>query len=174
VNPSYDQLLAEAGSIYRESTDWVEFFRAVFGADGLIQRSFPEVKSRRSFENSPQYQKMQAMLAELRRQPPSANAPRNAEQVVTLRLPQSVHRTLRLEADERHTSLNKLCISKLLQSIDDSLVPTDIPLKEEPVIRPNGVSPQPGRGRPALAASFNEPVTGQKPRTSRRVGGTRQ
>ena len=45
--------------------------------------------------------------------------------VVTVRLPKSLHESLRVEAFEHHTSMNKLCISKLLQIIDDELVPAD-------------------------------------------------
>ena len=44
-------------------------------------------------------------------------------QVITVRLPKSLHEALRVEADEHHTSMNKLCISKLLQFIDHERVP---------------------------------------------------
>jgi hypothetical protein len=49
--------------------------------------------------------------------------------VLTIRLPVCVHESLRLEAHNQHTSMNQLCISKLLQSIDSDLVPSDIPSK---------------------------------------------
>ena len=35
-----------------------------------------------------------------------------------------MHEALRIEAYEHHTSMNKLCISKLLQFIDTENVPT--------------------------------------------------
>ena len=41
------------------------------------------------------------------------------------RLPKSLHESLRHEAHERKTSMNQLCISKLLQIIDEKLVPND-------------------------------------------------
>ena len=34
---------------------------------------------------------------------------------------------LRAEAHDRRTSMNQLCISKLLQMIDEQLVPADVP-----------------------------------------------
>ena len=35
--------------------------------------------------------------------------------VITLRLPESLHESLKAEAADHNTSMNKLCISKLLQ-----------------------------------------------------------
>ena len=40
-----------------------------------------------------------------------------------MRIPQSMHEALRIEAYEYRTSMNKLCISKLLQFIDTEHVP---------------------------------------------------
>ena len=39
-----------------------------------------------------------------------------------MRLPKSLHETLQEEAFEHRTSMNKLCISKLLQFIDSDKV----------------------------------------------------
>jgi predicted HicB family RNase H-like nuclease len=44
--------------------------------------------------------------------------------VITVRLPLSLHEALGEEAHEHRTSVNKLCISKLLQFIDHDFVPT--------------------------------------------------
>jgi len=46
-------------------------------------------------------------------------------EVITIRIPQSLHAALRVEAHEHHTSMNKLCISKLLQFIDTEMVPSE-------------------------------------------------
>jgi len=40
-------------------------------------------------------------------------------------LPKSMHEALKDEAKQHGTSMNKLCISKLLQVVDDELVPTE-------------------------------------------------
>ena len=45
--------------------------------------------------------------------------------VITVRLPKSLHEALRVEAHEHRTSMNKLCISKLLQFIDGQQVPAE-------------------------------------------------
>lgn len=48
---------------------------------------------------------------QLAKQKPEATA------VITVRLPVSVHAALKSEAHRHETSLNKLCISKLLQPL---------------------------------------------------------
>ena len=45
--------------------------------------------------------------------------------VITVRMPKSLHEALRAEAHEHQTSMNKLCISKLLQFIDNEFVPDE-------------------------------------------------
>ena len=49
--------------------------------------------------------------------------PSEPPQVITIRLPRCLHDALRVEAHEHRTSMNKLCISKLLQLIDAEMVP---------------------------------------------------
>ena len=46
--------------------------------------------------------------------------------MITVRLPKSLHEALRAEAHEHRTSMNKLCISKLLQFIDNEKVPAEL------------------------------------------------
>ncbi|MGE3244133.1 MAG: hypothetical protein AB7I57_23920, partial [Pirellulales bacterium] len=45
--------------------------------------------------------------------------------VITVRLPKSMHEYLRTEAHDLRTSMNKLCISKLLQVIEQDLIPAE-------------------------------------------------
>ena len=51
--------------------------------------------------------------------------------VITVRIPQCLHDALRIEAFEHRTSMNKLCISKLLQFVDADNVPTAISEKKQ-------------------------------------------
>jgi predicted HicB family RNase H-like nuclease len=51
--------------------------------------------------------------------------PDEPTRVITVRLPKCLHEALRAEAHEHRTSMNKLCISKLLQFIDEGMVPAD-------------------------------------------------
>jgi predicted HicB family RNase H-like nuclease len=63
------------------------------------------------------------MLTRLRAQgvPPSDST--EPIQMITVRLPKSIHDALLKEAARYGTSMNKLCISKLLQVIEQRFVP---------------------------------------------------
>jgi hypothetical protein len=106
--------------------DWVDFYREVFGLHGIIRRSFPKPKELAKFERSKAFKELQWMLDLLRRQGPVARKPDEPTQVLTVRIPKSMHDSLRVEAHEKLTTLNKLCISKLLQTIDGEKIPTGL------------------------------------------------
>ena len=46
-------------------------------------------------------------------------ASREAQRVVTVRMPRSLHESLKAEAEDMRVSINSLCISKLLKMLDD-------------------------------------------------------
>jgi hypothetical protein len=55
--------------------------------------------------------------------PPVEETPREPTRVITVRLPKSLHESLKIEAHARNTSLNQLCIAKLnLDLIGDNNV----------------------------------------------------
>jgi len=87
----------------------------------------PSLAARRSraFEQTEAYQDILHLLTKLREQGPLAVDAEEPTRVITVRLPKSLHETLRAEAHEHRTSMNKLCISKLLQFIDNDKVPTE-------------------------------------------------
>ena len=115
-----------ATDLFRQKPDWVTFFREVLGIDGIARRLFPSPEQMSELERSDEYLEIQQMLASLRVQstpPPEETA--EPTRVITVRLPKSLHESLRTEAHERRTSMNKLCISKLLQMVDNQLVPVE-------------------------------------------------
>lgn len=103
---------------------WIDFFREVLGVGGIVRAMYPTPEAMAEFEATETYDAIQQMLAELREKPLS---PEQAEpiRVVTVRMPKSVHDLLRREAHDYRTSMNKLCISKLLQYIDTQFVPDE-------------------------------------------------
>ena len=115
-----------AKSLFEQNPDWVTFFREVLGLNGVVRKMF-SAEAMICFEQSEEFEKIQHMLAKLRE---SSQANQNTAtfeptRVITVRLPKSLHESLRAEAHEKRTSMNKLCISKLLQFIDNDLVPTE-------------------------------------------------
>jgi predicted HicB family RNase H-like nuclease len=59
------------------------------------------------------------MLDDLRRRQQEAGE-RESLRVVTVRMPRSLHETLKSEARQLHVSINSLCISKLIKLLDES------------------------------------------------------
>jgi predicted HicB family RNase H-like nuclease len=114
-----------AETAYRESPDWVSFYREVLGLRGLVRRSFPTREALAQFEQTEAYQEIQHKLAKLRERGPLPTDPEEPTRVITVRMPKSMHEALRVEAHEHHTSMNKLCISKLLQFIDNEMIPAE-------------------------------------------------
>ena len=115
-----------ASELFNQEPDWVTFFREVLGVDGIVRKMFLSVDEMASFEASPEYLEIQQMLAKLREKSTGEDAGREPTRVITVRMPKSLHESLRQEAHSRRTSMNKLCISKLLQVIGDELIPADM------------------------------------------------
>lgn len=115
-----------ASSLYSTSPDWVSFYREILGMHGIVRRCFPTLEAMKEFEETEAYEEIQRLLTKLREKGPLEANDAEPTRVITVRLPKSLHETLRVEAHEHQTSMNKLCISKLLQMIDNAFVPAEI------------------------------------------------
>jgi len=111
-----------ANEMFHQQPDWITFFREVLGVDGLLRKLFTNPEELAAFEKTEEYNEIQLMLAKLRERSGSAADGREPTRVITVRLPKSLHESLRAEAHDRKTSMNQLCISKLLQVIDAELI----------------------------------------------------
>lgn len=126
----FQEVFQVASHSFQKTPDWVTFFREIMGVNGLIRRSFPSTESMAAFEKSEEYSTIQQMLVKLRGQkntPITTEDGKEETRVITVRLPESLHESLRIEAHEHHTSMNKLCISKLLQLIGEEMIPNGSP-----------------------------------------------
>ena len=115
----------KAYELFSKSPDWVTFYREILGLHGLVRRHFSGKEALAQFEQTDCYSAIQQMLTKLRERSMVEPNPPEPTRVITVRLPKSVHEALRVEAHEHCTSMNKLCISKLVQFIDNELVPED-------------------------------------------------
>lgn len=120
-----------ANEKFRHEPDWVTFYREVLGVDGIINQLFPDREQNLKFQQTDEYAEIQKMLAKLREKNRGQKQPDEATRVITVRLPKSLHESLRHEAHNHKTSMNKLCISKLLQVIAGELVPSDFERSED-------------------------------------------
>ena len=111
-------VLHTAERLHAMDPEWVVFFREVLGVDGIVSRTFGSGDARARFECTPQYARIREMLDDLRSRERERPADREANRVVTVRMPRSLHEALKAEAANRRVSINTLCIAKLLQALD--------------------------------------------------------
>ena len=112
-------VLQVAERLFAMDPEWVVFFREVLGVDGIIRRTFGDPDSLVRFECSPQYARIREMLDALRKRQQGQESDRESLRVITVRLPKSLHQTLKQEAEEMRVSINTLCISKLVKLLDE-------------------------------------------------------
>jgi predicted HicB family RNase H-like nuclease len=112
-------VLEVAERLYSMDPEWVVFFREVLGVDGIVRRTFINPDDLVRFECSPEYARIREMLDHLRTKQRESPAPRESQRVVTVRMPKSLHETLKVEAEQMRVSINTLCISKLMKLIDE-------------------------------------------------------
>jgi predicted HicB family RNase H-like nuclease len=121
----YQPILQSARQLFESEPDWVTFFREILGVDGVVRRQFTRLEDLTAFEKSQEFEQIQKWLVKLREQKNATDTESEPTRVITVRLPKSMHEYLRTEAHDLRTSMNKLCISKLLQVIEQDLIPTE-------------------------------------------------
>ena len=114
-----------AQEVFTQTSNWIEFFRETLGVEGFVRKLFPTVDEMRYFEESHEHGQIQEMLTALRSQDTGKGDTLEPQRMITVRLPKSLHEFLRVQAEELELSINKLCISKLLQTIDEKMVPEE-------------------------------------------------
>jgi predicted HicB family RNase H-like nuclease len=141
------KVLQVARQLHATRPDWVTFFRETLGVDGAARSVFGAQEDYLQFEQSREFEEIQNLVASLRsKKVPSKN---ETTKVITVRLPESLHESLKAEASEHGTSMNKLCITKLLKA-----------LSEMEEAESAAAAPQsPSRGLSPAALSHSQPGT---------------
>ena len=119
------EVLRVAEKLFDQDPDWVTFFREVLGIDGVVRKAYPSFEELTAFEKTEEFDRIQKMVVRLREKKNASDAESEPTRVITVRLPTSMHEYLKSEAHDLHTSMNKLCISKLLQVIEQDLIPSE-------------------------------------------------
>ncbi len=125
------QVYEVASALFHNNANWVRFYREVLGLTGIVRKCFPTREQLAAFKKTATYAEIQWMLCQLRCRATDTPPREESFGVITVRLPKSLQDSLRVEAYEQRTSMNKLCISKLLQLIDENLVPCNVREDEE-------------------------------------------
>ncbi len=130
------------------SESWVDFYRELLGVEGVVRRAFPTAEQMQFWEKSSEFAEVLEMLTALRSTEESKSGAVEPQRMITVRIPLSLHESLKKESEDHHTSINKLCISKLLSGISGRFVP-----REKGKIRGRKPGPQAGRGKFAADAA---------------------
>jgi hypothetical protein len=118
-------VLRVAEKLFDQDPDWVTFFREVLGIEGVVRKAYPSFEELTAFEKTEEFDRIQKMVVRLREKKNATDTESEPTRVITVRLPSSMHEYLKSEAHDLHTSMNKLCISKLLQVIEQDLIPSE-------------------------------------------------
>jgi len=168
------KVLQVAKPLFQEKPDWVTFFRETLGVKGAARAVFQTQEEYVLFEQSKEFSEIQNMVASLRTRK-AGGSKNEPTRVITVRLPESLHEALKAEANDHNTSMNKLCISKLLQvlvenekaaqaaaaSTRQSIIPNNsVPKPTQPALSPQ--SPSPAQS-PSFRSTYNPPTNNSQP-----------
>lgn len=148
------RVLQVARELHARRPDWVTFFRETLGVSGAARSVFPEQKDYSVFEQSTEFTEIQNLVASLRTKKPSSGK-NEATKVITVRLPESLHESLKAEAADHNTSMNKLCITKLLMALIDEQEQAQTRNSAAAPAVQNAPQTPPAAGNPASPAASN-------------------
>ncbi len=125
LNQRPGEVVRIAIDVFAMTSSWVDFYRAILGPEGVARKLFKGADQNRFWESTPEFFQVQEMLTAIRSQDDLKSDSVEPLRMITIRLPVSMHEALKLESKERNTSINKLCLSKLLNGIDQKLIPQE-------------------------------------------------
>ncbi len=117
------EIMQAAETQFADSGCWVAFYREMLGPAGLVNKTFPTPDEHELFCRGKQFAELQEMVAALRSHEMAKGDMTEPEKMITIRLPQSLHQALTEEGELLNLSINKLCITKLLQRTESRFTP---------------------------------------------------
>lgn len=125
--PNFEQRCQQAfdlaNDLFGNAPTWVCFYRELLGGNGLVHTLFDNNADFGSFLRTEQYHQIQMMLTALRSRDLPENDPNDPQRMITVRLPKSLHEAMCDEAGRLNISVNRLCISRMLQLLDPKMIP---------------------------------------------------
>ncbi len=113
-----------ATELFGLAPTWTAFYRETIGGGGVARALFVDSDEAREYERSDEHSKVLEMLTVLRSRDLPENDPHEQQRMITVRIPKSLHDAICDEANELSVSVNKLCISRLLQKVDPTMIPS--------------------------------------------------
>lgn len=117
-------VMQSAAELFGVAPTWTAFYRAVLGGEGVLRKAITAGDEATQFECSDEHSKLLTMLTTLRSRDLPENDPFEPQRMITVRIPKSLHDAICHEANELAVSVNKLCISRLLQRVDKTMIPS--------------------------------------------------
>lgn len=118
------QVLDVATELFGVAPTWTAFYREILGCEGAARALFCNASEMGKYECSDEHGKILGMLAVLRSRDLPDCDPNEAQRMITIRIPKSLHDSICKEANDLQVSVNKLCITRLVQRVDRGLIPT--------------------------------------------------
>ena len=119
------EALRAALEVFALTGYWVTFYKAVLGPKGVVASLFTTPDELDYFTGTREFDEIQQMLTALRTSDQEKTKVVEAVSMITIRIPRSLQTSLAEEAKRHGTSMNKLCISKLLTPANPKYVPTE-------------------------------------------------
>jgi hypothetical protein len=113
-----------AAELFGVAPTWTAFYRETIGGAGVVRALFLTPDEIRDYENSEEHAKVMNMLTVLRSRELPENDPHEPQRMITVRMPKSLHDSICEEANALAVSVNKLCISRMLQRVDPAMIPS--------------------------------------------------
>jgi hypothetical protein len=150
VSPARDfrercqQAFEIANDLFGHAPTWICFYRELMGGNGMIHLLFDNDDDFGAFLRTDQYHQIQLMLTGLRSRDLPENDPNDPQRMITVRLPKSLHEAMCEEAGRLNISVNRLCISRMLQLLDPKMIPetTSKPRGRKPRLRESRTAPK--------------------------------
>lgn len=119
----YEDILNQAQSIAAQVSSWADLANPLFDPyTGIIPRAFPKRTDRSLFMKSPEYKKIKKLVSDAKRKFGLAEgATPTASGKFVVRVPKSLHESLKAEASKEGVSLNQLVVCKLSTALRTSL-----------------------------------------------------
>ncbi len=120
----FEQIVSEATELFGVAPTWTAFYRETVGVEGSVRALLCNNEEMLAYEDSQACCKIMEMLTVLRSRDLPDCDPSEPQRMITVRLPKSLHDHICWEANDLKVSVNKLCITRMLQRVDRKMIPT--------------------------------------------------
>ena len=119
------EVLRVAENVFAQTGSWVVFYRTMMAPGGVVDQLFESADERRYFETTDAFAELLEIVTSIRSQDDAKAGAYEPERVVTVRMPRSFHEATSREAEELGLSMNKYCLTKLLQPASKRYTPLE-------------------------------------------------